>query len=132
MRTISFQQKNFKSAIKSLSRRSQPLAEVEKTVSQVIAEVTKNGDKALLAFGKKFDRVNFRKGSDLKVSAAKLKAAGKSLSAKEKKAIAASRKNVIAFAKKSLRKNWTAKNEQGASVGEVFQPRSHDQTARGP
>ncbi len=121
MRFISYQQKNFKSAIKSLSRRSQPLAEVEKTVAQVIAEVTKSGDKALLAFGKKFDRVDFRKGSDLKVRASELKAAGNSLKPSEKRAIAASRKNVTAFAKHSLRKNWSAKNAQGARVGEIFQ-----------
>ena len=121
MRFISYQQKNFKSAVKSLSRRSQPLAEVEKTVTGVIAEVKKTGDKALLAFGKKFDRVNFRKGNDLKISASELKAAGKTLSPSEKRAIAASRKNVIAFAKHSLRKNWTAKNAQGAQVGEIFQ-----------
>jgi histidinol dehydrogenase len=122
MRSISYQQKNFKSAIKKLSRRSQPLAAVEQTVAGVIAEVKKNGDQALLAFGNKFDRVDFRKGSDLKVSAADLQSAGKSLGAGEKRAISASRKNVLAFAKQSLRKNWTAKNAQGAQVGEVFQP----------
>lgn len=122
MRSISYQQKNFKTAIKKLSRRSQPLAAVEQTVAGVIAEVKKNGDQALLAFGKKFDRVNFRKGGDLKVSAADLQSAGKSLGAGEKRAISASRKNVIDFAKLSLRKNWTAKNAQGAQVGEVFQP----------
>ncbi|MCF6312060.1 MAG: histidinol dehydrogenase [Verrucomicrobiales bacterium] len=122
MAYISYQQKNFKTAIKKLSRRSQPLAEVEKTVTQVIVEVKKGGDKALLALGKKFDRVNFRKGSDLKVSEAELAASGSSLSTKEKRAIAASRKNATFFAKRSLRKNWTAKNAQGAQVGEVFQP----------
>jgi len=122
MRNISYQQKNFKAAIKKLSRRSQPLAEVEQTVAQVIARVKKDGDKALLTFGRKFDRVNFRKASDLKVAVANLKAAGNSLSSKEKRAIAASRKNVTAFASHSLRKNWTAENTQGAKVGEVFQP----------
>jgi len=122
MPSISYQQKNFKTAIKKLSRRSQPLAEVERTVAQVIAQVRKDGDTALLALGKKFDRVDFRKGSDLKVRAADLQAAGKTLGTREKRAIAASRKNVVAFAKQSLRKNWTATNGQGAQVGEVFQP----------
>lgn len=122
MRSISYQQKNFKTAIKKLSRRSQPLAEVEQTVAGVIARVKKDGDKALLALGKKFDRVDFRKGGDLQVSAEDLRTAGKTLAAGEKRAISASRKNVIDFAKLSLRKNWTARNEQGAQVGEVFQP----------
>ncbi len=122
MRFISYQQKNFKTAIKKLSRRSQPLAQVERTVTQVIDEVKEGGDKALLAIGKKFDRVDFRKAGDLKVCEAELKAAGTSLNTKEKRAIAASRKNAISFAKLSMRKNWTAKNAQGAQVGEIFQP----------
>ncbi len=31
-------------------------------------------------------------------------------------------KNIAAFAKKSLRKDWRAKNSHGASVGEKFDP----------
>src|SRR5690606_1012942 len=39
-----------------------------------------------------------------------------------KKAIAASRKNVTAFAKRSLRKDWTGQHAQGALVGERYLP----------
>ena len=34
--------------------------------------------------------------------------------------MATSDKNVAAFARKSLRKNWSARNAQGATVGEKF------------
>ena len=38
------------------------------------------------------------------------------------RAIATAHKNIAAFAKKSLRKNWQTKNSHGASVGEKFDP----------
>lgn len=122
MRVISYQQKNFRSAIRKLDRRAQPLAEVERTVSEVITAVREEGDRALLAFAEKFDGVKFRNGRALRVTDEELNAAEAATDARTKRAIAASRKNVTAFAKKSLRKNWSGKNPQGAEVGEVFQP----------
>ena len=42
--------------------------------------------------------------------------------AKVKKAIATAQRNVRDFAKRSMRKNWQAKNAQGVQVGERFDP----------
>lgn len=122
MRVISYQQKNFASALRKLDRRSQPLAHVEKTVTEVIEAVRKDGDKALRAYAEKFDGVKFRSGKAMRVTEAELDAADAATDAKTKRAISASRKNVTEFAKKSLRKDWSGKNAQGAEVGEVFQP----------
>ena len=122
MRLISHQQKNFRSALRSLDRRSQPLAHVERTVSEVVGAVREKGDAALLAFAEKFDGVKFKSAKALRVTEAELDAADKAVDAKTRRAIATSRKNVIAFAKRSLRQNWMGTNAQGADVGEVFQP----------
>ncbi len=122
MRVISHQQKNFAAALRKLDRRSQPLAHVEKTVSEVVEAVRKEGDKALLAYAEKFDGVKFRSGKAMRVTEAELDAADAATDAKTKRAVAASRKNVTEFAKKSLRRDWSGKNAQGAEVGEVFQP----------
>lgn len=122
MRVISYRQKNFRTAIRRLDRRSQALDHVEKTVSEVCAAVHKEGDKALLAYAEKFDGVTFRNGKALRVTESELEAAESATDAKTRRAIAASRKNVTAFARKSLRKDWSGKNAQGAEVGEVFQP----------
>ncbi len=122
MRVISHQQKNFAAALRKLDRRSQPLAHVEKTVSEVVEAVRKDGDKALLAYAEKFDGVKFRNGKAMRVTEAELDAADAVIDAKTKRAIAASRKNVTDFAKKSLRRDWSGKNAQGVEVGEVFQP----------
>lgn len=122
MRVISYQQKNFASALRKLDRRSQPLAHVEKTVTEVIEAVRKDGDKALRAYAEKFDGVKFRSGKAMRVTEVELDAADAATDAKTKRAISASRKNVTEFAKKSLRKDWSGRNAQGAEVGEVFQP----------
>lgn len=122
MRIIRYQQKNFQSAIRKLDRRSAPPEGVEEIVRGVIEAVEKDGDAALIALTKKFDKAVFKKGSDLRVTEAELDAAEDAVDATTKKAIAASRKNVTNFAKRSLRKDWQGKNGQGAEVGEIYQP----------
>ena len=122
MRTISYRQKNFPSALRKLSRRAQPSADLEATVKGIVDAVRDRGDKALLELSEKFDKVKFRNGAALRVTDAELEAAAASVDTKTRRAIAASRKNVTAFAKKSLRKDWHGTNAQGAEVGEVYQP----------
>lgn len=122
MRLISHRQKQYRAALRSLDRRSRPLADVERTVSEVIAAVRREGDAALLACAAKFDGVTFKNGKALRVTAAELDAADRAVDARTRRAIAASRRNVTAFAKRSLRRNWLGTNAQGAEVGEVFHP----------
>ncbi len=122
MRTIRYTQKNFASAIKMLDRRSAPPEGVENVVRVVIAAVNTRGDQAIIELSKKFDKADFKNGKALRVTAAELAAADEMVAESAKKAIAASRKNVISFSKKSLRKDWTAKNAQGAEVGEIYHP----------
>ena len=70
MRLISHEKKNYRAEIATLDRRAQPLARVEKVVTDVIAAVRKEGDAALLAFAEKFDGVKFRSASTLRVTEA--------------------------------------------------------------
>ncbi|MAS96841.1 MAG: histidinol dehydrogenase [Verrucomicrobiales bacterium] len=122
MRIIRYTQKNYASAIRKLDRRSAPPAGVEAIVKDIIDEVQKHGDKALIELSNRFDKAGFKTAKDLRVTEAELAAADDAVDASTKKAIAASRKNVIAFAKKSLRKDWSGKNAQGAEVGERYLP----------
>jgi histidinol dehydrogenase len=122
MRIIRHTQKSYASAIRKLDRRSAPPAGVEAIVKDIIEDVEKRGDKALIEFSNKFDKAGFKTAKDLRVTEAELAATEDAVDAKTKRAIAASRKNVIAFAKKSLRKDWSGKNSQGGEVGERFLP----------
>jgi len=122
MRIIRYTDKNFSSVIKKLDRRAAPPAGVEEIVKGIVADVKKRGDAALIDLSNRFDKAGFKNAKELRVTGAELAAADDAVDATTKKAIAASRKNVIDFAKRSLRKDWSGKNAQGAEVGERYLP----------
>ena len=107
--------------MKSLDRRAEPTDDVREVVEGIVAEVRKRGDKALIDFSKKFDRVTLTPKS-LFVSEREFAEADAQITSATRQAIAASRKNIHALAAKSLRKDWKRKNTEGAIVGERFVP----------
>jgi histidinol dehydrogenase len=121
MRIIRFSDKNFAKALAALKRKSEPAPHVEQTVREIIAAIRSRGDAALLEYTEKFGGPKL-KASQLKVSDKEIAQAEARVSEEVKAAIAASRKNVHDFAMRSLRKNWSARNGQGAKVGERFDP----------
>ena len=90
-------------------------------MAEIVSEVAQKGDRALIAFAKKFDGASLTAKS-LKVTDAELEMARNSVSRETKDAIKSSLKNIHSFAAQSLRKNWKAKNPQGVEVGERFVP----------
>ncbi len=121
MKILTHEDKGYAAFVKKLYRRAIPSDAVSDTVAGIVAEVAKKGDKALISFAEKFDGAKLTVGT-LRVSDAELARARASVSKETKAAIKVSLKNIHSFAKKSLRKNWTAKNPQGVEVGERFVP----------
>jgi len=121
MRLITFKDRGFERAISSLNRQAEPRSEVLETVSEILTSVRRKGDAALLDYTVKFGGPRIA-ASRLRVSRTEIKQARASLTPEVKKALSASIANVTAFARKSLRKNWSMKNAQGAVVGERFDP----------
>jgi histidinol dehydrogenase len=121
MRIISHKDRGFDRALAELNRQAEPRTEVRETVTEIIAAVRKKGDSALLDYSVKFGGPKLSPAK-IRVTAAEIKKARASLTPEIKKAISCSIANVTAFAKKSLRKNWSMKNAQGAVVGERFDP----------
>jgi histidinol dehydrogenase len=121
MRMISYKDRGFSRALAELNRQAEPRAEVRETVSEIIAAMRRKGDAALIDYSVKFGGPKLTP-SKIRVTPAEIKKARASLTPEVKRALAASIANVTAFAKKSLRKNWSMKNAQGAVVGERFDP----------
>lgn len=113
---------DYANALASLNRRFQPTLGQEQSVAGILAEVRERGDAALLDFNSRFDGVTFSRPEDLRVSVADLAAAADQVPEEDRAAIAASRDNVTAFARQSLRRDWSSRNAQGAEVGERFLP----------
>ncbi len=115
MRTLRHTDADFSRALAALQRKSEPRPEVEATVREVIRAVRDRGDAALLEFTEKF--------GGPKLTPKKLLVSGDaSVDGETYDAISTSAANVRAFAERSLRKNWSMKNAQGATVGERFDP----------
>src|SRR5882724_1530939 len=115
MRTIRYNSPGFSSSLHSLKRSAEAHPQVRKTVQDVLEAIRTEGDSALLEFTERF--------GGPRLTAKQLRVSGKpKVDAATKRAIATARANVLAFARKSLRENWTMKNAQGGLVGERFDP----------
>lgn len=107
--------------LEALNRTPSPDPDVRKTVEKILGDVAKHGDRALARLTAKFGGPNLT-SSDLYVTPAEIAEARRAVSRAVQTSLSASRKNVAAFAKQSLRKTWFRKNRQGAIVGERFDP----------
>ncbi|HIM67539.1 MAG TPA: histidinol dehydrogenase [Verrucomicrobia bacterium] len=94
---------------------------VEQRALEIIRAVQRRGDKALLHYTEKFDGAKLTPGK-LRVGQAELAGAWRATDTRTRKAIRLAKANVALFAKRSLRKNWQARNAQGGVVGEKFDP----------
>jgi histidinol dehydrogenase len=94
---------------------------VEQRALEIIRTVQRRGDKALLHYTEKFDGAKLTPGK-LRVGQDELAGAWRATDARTRKAIRLAKANVALFAKRSLRKNWQARNAQGGVVGEKFDP----------
>jgi len=122
MNVLRFSEKNYAAKARRLAAQSSLFDPViEGRAREIIEAVRARGDAALLEFTARFDGARLE-AHQLAVSTAdKFNA---SLLADEalRAAAAAAHKNIQAFSRKSRRKNWSARNAQGAAVGEKFDP----------
>ena len=121
MRVITYKDRGYQKFVGSLDRRAEPSQELEEVVAGIVGEVRRRGDRALIDFTKKFDKAKLSVGS-LFVSEQEFAEAEAVVAPATKRAIRSSRRNIHAFAKESLRKDWKRKNAEGAVVGERFTP----------
>ena len=94
---------------------------IEQRTRAILDAVETGGDEALLEFTEKFDGAKLA-ATQLAITQAELMTASLKADESLRAAVTEAEKNIAAFAKKSLRKNWQTKNSHGAIVGEKFDP----------
>ena len=115
MRILRHSDADFSTQLAALKRHAEAHPQVRDTVAKVLHAVRTEGDSALLEFTERF--------GGPRLAAKQLRVTGKpKADAATREALATARANVLAFARRSLRENWTMKNAQGATVGERFDP----------
>ena len=122
MKTVRHTDKNYAAKIRALSADTSLFdAEIEQRTKAILHEVFVRGDDAELEFTEKFDGAKLA-AEQLAVTQAELFNASLVADESLRAAVAEAEANIAGFAKKSLRKSWSAKNSHGASVGEKFDP----------
>ncbi len=120
MKIARYTDKNFSAKLRELTNDASLFdAEIEARTKAILHEVFLRGDAAVLEFTEKFDGANLI-AEQLAVQPAELFNASIAADESLRAAVAEAEKNIAFFAKKSLRKGWSAKNSHGASVGEKF------------
>jgi len=122
MKIVRHTDKNFSAKLREVAADSSLFdAEIEARTKAILHEVAQRGDDAVLEFTEKFDGAKLA-AKQLAVTQAELFNASLAADEALRSAVAEAEKNIAGFAKKSLRKGWSAKNSHGASVGEKFDP----------
>lgn len=94
--------------------------EAEKAAASVLADIRKNGDKAVLAAVARFEGFKASSASALHLSDDAIDFS--SVPSSVLKAVRDAHKRVLRFSKASLRKPWSMKTPRGGSAGEFFSP----------
>jgi histidinol dehydrogenase len=122
MKIVRHSDANFDAKLREITSASSLFdEEIENRTRGILREVFIRGDDAVLEFTEKFDGARLS-ADQLAVTQAELLAASIKADEALRTVVAEAEKNIAAFAKKSLRKNWRMKNFHGASVGEKFDP----------
>lgn len=121
MKILSYKDADYKTFVKGLRRRAIPENSVRDLVTDIISRVEEEGDEALIALTEKFDGAKLS-ADELFISKEEFAEAAESVSEETREAIRRSLVNIHDFAKKSMRKDWSGKNAEGATVGERFTP----------
>ena len=104
---------------KDIFSRVEPTFDVAGIVSEIIANVRQNGDKALLEYTKKFDKADL---SSLQVSEQEINEALESTEPEFIRILEEAKTNIESFHKNQLREGFEIKKENGVIMGQKITP----------
>jgi histidinol dehydrogenase len=122
MNVLRFSDRDFTSRVRSLTGPSSLFDRaIEERARGILDAVQERGDEALVEFTERFDGARLTAGQ---LAVTKPEFLSASLQADDglREAVGIARKNIETFSRKSMRRGWTARNSQGARVGEKFDP----------
>ena len=92
---------------------------IEERTREILGSIYTRGDAALLEMTERFDHARLS-AEQLQVTQAEFMAASLKADATLRNAVEIARLNIERFSQRSLRRKWSARNRQGARVGEKF------------
>lgn len=94
---------------------------MQKIVSKILSDVKSQGNKAIIRYTVKFDKVKLTPGK-LEIPKAALQKAWKNTPPDVKKTLITAKKNIERYHKKQVPSNWSIKPSNGVTLGQIFRP----------
>lgn len=122
MRIIELNENSKKDLLKDLLKRSpSSYGSFEATVNEIIENVKENGDEAIFAYTKKFDKFDLNK-DNIRVTREEIDAAYQVIDKDLIEVYKKSAENVRVFHEKQLRNSWIDTKEDGSILGQRITP----------
>lgn len=123
IRRLSTQSPDFDAELRDLlALEAEQDASIEKTVLEILAEIRRRGDVALLEYTRKFDRLAVHEASHLELPARELQAALTSLAPEQRTALETAASRIRAFHERQRVEGWTYTEADGTVLGQRVTP----------
>jgi histidinol dehydrogenase len=97
-------------------------AEVDTTVTGILADIKKRGDEALLEYTRRFDRLDIASVAELEIPQNQLKQVLQRLPADQRNALEQAAERVRAYHEKQLAQSWSYTEPDGTLLGQKITP----------
>jgi len=123
IRRLSTQDADFQSALRTLlAFESAQDASIDATVAEILDNVKRRGDAAVLEYTSKFDKLDAKNLADLEIPKAKLEAAFINLAADAKAALQAAAERVRIYHERQIQQSWSYTEPDGTLLGQQITP----------
>lgn len=106
---------------KLIARNHMELGDIPKRVEEIVADVRLNGDKAVLEYTERFDRIRFD-AQQLKVSAAEIADSYSKVDPALIEVIRKAKNNIESFHRKQKENSWISPENDGVILGQLYRP----------
>ena len=123
IRRLSTQDADFQAALRTLlAFESAQDASIDATVAEILDNVKRRGDAAVLEYTSKFDKLDAKSLADLEIPQAKLEAAFINLAADAKAALQAAAERVRIYHERQVQQSWSYTEADGTLLGQQITP----------
>jgi len=123
IRRLSTQDADFQAALRELlAFESAQDASIDATVAEILDNVKRRGDAAVLEYTSKFDKLDAKSLPELELSQAKLEAAFINLAPEAKAALEAAAERVRVYHERQVQASWTYTEPDGTVLGQQITP----------
>ncbi len=123
LRRLSTQDTGFPAALEALlAFEGAQDASIDATVADILAQVKRRGDAAVLEYTAQFDRLEAKSLSELELSKAKLAAAFANLAPDAKAALQAAAERVRVYHERQVQQSWSYTEADGTLLGQQVTP----------